>query len=165
MGVAAVAGAVGAGAAAWRFAPREADDAAVAQLWAAHLESPEGDAVAMAAFRGRPLLVNFWATWCPPCVQELPLLNAFYAEQRARGWQVLGMAIDQVASVRSFIARTPLDFPVVMGGAAGLALVRGLGNPNGGLPFSVLLGPNGSVTQRKIGELSRDDLRAWSASA
>lgn len=163
-GVAAAAGMVGMGAAWWRFTPRSADADAVAQFWAAHFESPEGARVAMSAFRGRPLLLNFWATWCPPCVQELPRLNAFYGEHRARGWQVLGLAIDQVASVRSFVQRMPLDFPVLMGGVAGMTLVRGLGNAAGGLPFSVLLGPDGGIVERKIGELTETDLQAWLAS-
>lgn len=164
LGVAAAAGAIGAGVASWRFMPRSLDDDAVQQFWAARFESPEGAPVAMSAFRGRPLLLNFWATWCPPCVQELPLLNAFYGEHRSHGWQVLGLAIDQVASVRGFTARVPLDFPLAMGGVAGMTLVRGLGNPTGGLPFSVLLGPDGRVAQRKIGELTTNDLREWRAS-
>lgn len=163
-GVAAAAGVVGAGVAWWRFTPRRADASAVQQLWAAHFESPEGAPVAMSAFRGRPLLLNFWATWCPPCVQELPRLNAFYREHRAHGWQVLGLAIDQAASVRSFVERMPLDFPLAMGGVAGMALVRGLGNQAGGLPFSLLLGPDGGVVERKIGELTSNDLQDWLAS-
>lgn len=163
-GVAVAAALAGAGAAWWRFTPRGADAEALAQFWVSEFESPDGAALAMQAFRGRPLLLNFWATWCPPCVQELPRLNAFYEQHRAQGWQVLGLAIDQQASVKGFLQRTPLAFPVALGGVAGMGLVRGLGNPNGGLPFSVLLGSDGAVSQRKIGELSETDLQQWRSS-
>jgi len=97
-------------------------------------------------------------------MQELPRLNAFYGSHKADGWQVLGLAIDQVASVRGFLQRTPLAFPVVLGGAAGMGLVRDLGNPNGALPFSVLFHANGTIAERKIGELSETDLQQWRAS-
>lgn len=148
----------------WRFSPGSADAQVLEQLWTSQFESPDGAAVSLAAFRGRPLLLNFWATWCPPCVQELPRLNAFFDRHKAEGWQVLGLAIDQRASVRGFLQRTPLAFPVALGDAVGMALVRGLGNPGGGLPFSVLLDANGSIAQRKIGELSDTDLEQWRTS-
>lgn len=164
LGVAAAAAVAGAGLAWWRFSPGSADAQAVDQWWSSRFEDLQGAPVEMAAFRGRPLLLNFWATWCPPCVQELPRLDAFYGAHKARGWQVLGLAIDQTASVRGFLQRSPLAFPVVLGGAAGLGLVRGLGNPGGGLPFSVLFGANGAIVQRKIGELSETDLQQWQAS-
>ena len=163
LGVGLAAAATGAGLAWWRFSPRNEDAQALAQFWSSSFESPQGEPLAMAAFRGRPLLLNFWATWCPPCVQELPRLNAFHAAHQAQGWQVLGLAIDQLASVRSFLQRTPLGFPQALPGAAGLALVRGLGNPGGGLPFSVLFAPSGQIVERKIGELSSVDLQQWRA--
>jgi thiol-disulfide isomerase/thioredoxin len=107
------------------------------------------------------LLVNFWATWCPPCIEELPLINAFYRENNANGWQVLALAIDRLAPVQSFLAQHPLDFPVAMAGMSGTELVRSLGNLSGGLPFSVAVGGDGSVLQRKLGRLSSDDLAVW----
>ena len=116
----------------------------------------------MEAFRGRPLLLNFWATWCPPCVEELPLLNRFYADHRAKGWQVVGLAIDQPSNVRQFLARLPLEFPVALGGLAGSDIGRALGNDKGGLPFSVLFGADGNILKRKIGQLTAQDLQEWS---
>ena len=65
--------------------------------------------VKLADFRGKPLLINFWATWCPPCIEELPLINDFYVKNKANGWQVLGLAVDKPSSVQSFLKRMPLD--------------------------------------------------------
>lgn len=115
----------------------------------------------MESFRGRPLLVNFWATWCPPCVDELPLINEFYRQNKANDWQVLGLAVDKLAPVRAFLQKMPLDFPIGMAGLSGADLSRNLGNLAGGLPFSVVLGREGLVLQRKMGRLSAADLEAW----
>ena len=115
----------------------------------------------MQGLRGRPLLINFWATWCPPCVDELPLLDAFYRENESKGWQVVGIAVDKLTPVQSFLGRQPLAFPVVLAGMEGLNLSKNLGNQAGGLPFSVLFGADGSILHRKIGKLSEQDLKLW----
>lgn len=136
-------------------------ESAPQNFWNMHLEGPAGEAVNMAALRGRPLLLNFWATWCPPCVEELPLLNRFYGENRAKGWQVLGLAIDQPSNVRKFLQRLPLDFPIALGGMAGTDLARSLGNQKGGLPFTVLFDADGSILKRRMGQVSAQDLQDW----
>ncbi|MEZ5703597.1 MAG: TlpA disulfide reductase family protein [Burkholderiaceae bacterium] len=107
------------------------------------------------------MLVNFWATWCPPCVEELPLLNAFYEAHAARGWQVVGLAVDQAKAVQTFMQRLPLRFPVGMAGFGGVELSRTLGNPNGGLPFTVVFDAQGVVRHQKIGKVHQEDLDAW----
>ncbi len=164
-GAAAVAAAAGAGLAWWRLRPHAALPEAEAAMWAQRFDAPrQGDAaVEMQAFRGRPLLVNFWATWCPPCVEELPMLNGFYREHRARGWQVVGLAIDQPSAVRKFLERVPLDFPVGLAGLQGTDLGRSLGNLAGGLPFTVLFGTDGSIMHRKMGQITTEDLRQWAS--
>jgi len=148
--------------AAWlRLRPTGSDAAAEQAFWASRFEGPDGSLVEPARWRGQPLLVNFWATWCPPCVEELPLLNAFQREQAGRGWQVLGLAVDQPAAVRQFLQRLPLAFPVGMAGLAGAELSRTLGNAGGGLPYSLLWSRRGSVLERKLGQLSPSDLARW----
>ncbi|APW39717.1 redoxin [Rhodoferax koreense] len=134
-----------------------------AALWALNLESPTGAPVAMTGFRGKPLAVNFWATWCPPCVEELPLLDRFYRENAAKGWQVVGMAIDQPSAVRTFLQKTPVTFPIAMAGLGGTDLVKSLGNLSGGLPFTVVLGSDGTVRHRKMGQISPTDLQMWTS--
>lgn len=159
--VAVAAGAAGAGLAWRRYRPTEVHSEAERAFWSSRFEGPNGEAVDLAAWRGRPLLVNFWATWCPPCVKELPLLNAFYRSHRDRGWQVLGLAVDQPSAVRGFLQKLPLDFPVGMAGLAGTELSRTLGNASGGLPYTVVLGREGTVLHRKIGQVSESDLEQW----
>ena len=130
-------------------------------FWMLQGDTPGGEILRAESFRARPLLVNFWATWCPPCIDELPLINAFYRENRANGWQVLALAVDRLAPVQSFLGQHPLDFPVGMAGLSGTDLGRSLGNLTGGLPFTVVVGRGGAVLQRKLGRLSAGDLDAW----
>jgi len=130
-------------------------------FWALQWETPQGGTLPMRSFLGKPVLLNFWATWCPPCVEELPLINNFYRQNKASGWQVLGLAVDKLAPVQAFLRAHSLDFPVAMAGLSGAELARTLGNASGGLPFSVILGGQGTVLHRKLGRLTSADLEAW----
>lgn len=161
-GVSALAVGAGAGALWWRSrAPAEQPNEAEAAFWRAEFPAPDGRPLSMAQFRGRPLLVNFWATWCPPCVQELPLLNRFYRQHGMSGWQVLGLAVDQPDPVVRFLQRMPLDFPIGVCGFAGSELSRGLGNLSAGLPFSAVWGADGRIRHRKLGMLDAHELEQW----
>lgn len=159
--VAAAAGLGGLGLAWWRFTPGRLDEAAMADFWALEFETPSAGKLAMASLRGRPLLLNFWASWCPPCIEEMPLLDAFYRENSANGWQVLALAVDKPGAVLDFLGRHPVSFPVVLAGMEGAGLSKSLGNTSGGLPFTVILGPDGTVRNRKIGKVSSQGLTAW----
>jgi thiol-disulfide isomerase/thioredoxin len=115
----------------------------------------------MAALTGKPLLVNFWATWCPPCVEELPLIDAFWRQNQTNGFQVVGLAIDQPSAVRRFLQRQALGFPLGLAGLGGTELAKSLGNSSGGLPFSVFFNADGTIWRKKLGQLSPDDLAQW----
>ena len=130
-------------------------------FWQAEWALPQGGSLAMKSLAGRPLLLNFWATWCPPCVEELPLINDFYVKNKARGWQVLGLAVDKLQPVQAFLQKSPLDFPVGMAGLAGTELSRSMGNMAGGLPFTVVLGADGSMLHRKMGRVTPEELHLW----
>jgi hypothetical protein len=95
----------------------------------------------------------------------MPLLDAFYRQHAANGWQVVGLAIDQPTSVRKFLQRTPVAFPIGLAGLQGTELTRRLGNQVGGLPYSVLVDASGRIRERRMGQLHEADLKAWSASA
>ena len=123
--------------------------------------TPDGAELSFSTLRGAPLLVNFWAPWCAPCVEELPMLDTFYQAQRHRGWQLVGLAVDQAAAVQRFLQATPVSFPVAQAGLAGIQLSRQLGNGAGGLPFSVLFDARGRIHRRKLGQLSSEELNTW----
>lgn len=131
------------------------------KFWELAFETPEGRSLAMASLKAKPLLINFWATWCPPCVEELPLINRFYQENVKNGWQVLGLAVDQKPAVNGFLAKMPLSFPNVLAGMSGVELSKSLGNLSGGLPFTVVVGSAGGVLHRKMGRVTLEDLAAW----
>lgn len=162
-GVAAAAAVGGAGLAWWRLQPHAMQAGAEQAVWTQTFDTPDGARLAMQAFAGKPLLLNFWATWCPPCVDELPMLNAFYCDNKEKGWQVAGLAIDQPSSVRKFLTRLPLDFPVGLAGLGGSELGRSLGNLTGGLPFTVVFSAQGRVLHRKMGQVTPQDLQTWAA--
>lgn len=170
LGTMAVGGVAAAGVAWWQTrSPQGAstlssNDKALREFWALQLPQPHDvqQIQPLVHWRGQPLLVNFWATWCPPCVQEMPLLSQFAREQKARvGIQVLGVAVDQPANVQKWLQHQPLDFPVLLAGAGGIGLTRGLGNIRAGLPFSILFNRQGEIAQRKIGALSSGELQRW----
>ena len=156
------AAALGGAGLAWRtYRPQQALPAAESGLWQLEFATLDGSRLRMSSFRGNPLLLNFWATWCPPCVEELPLLSRFYQANSAKRWQVLGLAIDQPDPVKHFLVNSPVAFPVALAGMPGIELGKSLGNLSGSLPFTVVFGSDGLVAHRKIGKVSPDDLRAW----
>lgn len=160
-GVGLAAACAGAGVAFWRLRPQAPAHQAHADFWGQRFIQPQGGELAMAEQRGRPLLVNFWATWCPPCVEELPMIEAFWREHSGKGLQVVALAIDQPSSVRRFLERQPLSFPVGLAGLEGSQLAKSLGNTAGGLPFSVFFSKNGDIYKQKLGQLNLADLREW----
>jgi thiol-disulfide isomerase/thioredoxin len=144
-----------------RLVGADPTDAAAAELWTLDFETPGPNRLAMASLRGKPLVLNFWATWCPPCVREMPALDRFAHEHSAKGWQVLGLAADNAEAVRKFLAVTPVRFAIALTGFAGIDLSQRLGNGSGGLPFTLVFGRDGQVLQRHSGETRYEQLAAW----
>jgi thiol-disulfide isomerase/thioredoxin len=151
---------MGAGLAWLKWRPEESG-ADAAAIWASTFETPTGAPLHMSAMKGKPLLLNFWATWCAPCIEELPLLEQFYKENAPKSWQVVGLAIDQPSAVRGFLSRLPISFPVGLAAVGGSELSRLLGNRAGGLPYTVVVSGSGQVVQRRMGRVTAADLEQW----
>ena len=130
-------------------------------FWAQSFERPGGGTLKLAELQGKPLVLNFWATWCPPCVKEMPELDRFQQAQRAKGWQVVGLAIDGPTPVREFLQKVRVGFALGLAGMDGTDLAQALGNASGGLPFTVVISPQGQVVWRKSGALKGADLQPW----
>ena len=125
-----------------------------AELQAAALPDLDGRTRSVSEWQGKIVLCNFWATWCAPCREEIPMLVDLRREYAPHGFEVLGIAVDSAAKVREFAA----NYPVLVADAAGLDLIRKLGNASGGLPFTVMLDRKGAVLSRKLGLLRRSAL-------
>ena len=158
-GVSLAAGAAGLGAAWWQR--RSAAGSAGDDIRAASFARPGGGTLRLIDLEGDPLLLNFWATWCPPCVTELPLLETFHREQAARGWRVVGLAVDQGPAVAEFLTQHPVSFPIGLAGLDGVGWSRRLGNTTGALPFTVVFDRKGVPFDRKLGAIKPEDRAAW----
>jgi len=160
-GLVAVAGvAAGIGAGLWRA--RAARDAAAARaLFALALPDAGGTTQPLSQWEGRPLLVNFWAPWCAPCVEEMPDLQRFRDEQHSRGLEVIGLGIDTAPRIREFRDQHKITLPLLVAGFEGSAIGDQLGNTGGVLPYTVLIGADGRVLERKTGRIRPEELRRW----
>ncbi len=148
----------GVGLASRQYSLSNPDEAALTALWRLDLELPQGGILQLNKLRGNPLVINFWATWCPPCIEELPLLDAFYSQNTSKRWQMIGIAVDNAKSVKQFLSRMPLKFLTPLAGSGGVDLSRSLGNTSGGLPFTVVLNAAGEVKFRHMGQLSQSQI-------
>jgi len=120
------------------------------------LPGVDGVVHGLADWKGKPLLVNFWATWCEPCRREIPLLKKLRREHAADGLEIVGIAIDYPDEVRKYTATRGIDYPVLIGESGGLAAANAFGVDTV-LPFSVFADRSGSVVTLRVGELHRDE--------
>jgi thiol-disulfide isomerase/thioredoxin len=112
--------------------------------------------VGLDQYLGKPLVLNFWATWCPPCVKEMPDLEALH--QKHSHVQFVGLAVDTAVNVRKFGEKVHVSYPLLIAGHAGIKLMRGLGNKNGGLPFTVVFDKNGRISRQILGQVKPEEL-------
>lgn len=139
--------------------PASAPPDPVAALFSRQLPDAEGKLHLMGQWKGKTVLLNFWATWCAPCVEEMPELNALQAEVAARNIQILGIGVDSAVNIVQFSAKHKISYPLYVTGMEGAALSHEFGNKLGGLPFSVLIGPDGIIKKTYLGRLKLDELR------
>lgn len=143
------------------FAYRELSPVPAPQAPALHFTDLDGKPRQLSEWRGRPLLINFWATWCAPCLQEIPMLIKAQTELADTGLMILGPAVDEAEPVRHFHAERDLNYPVFVGADQAIMAMDALGDTRGALPWSVFIAPDGRIVARHSGILSREQLESW----
>ncbi|MGH8147946.1 MAG: TlpA family protein disulfide reductase [Rhodanobacteraceae bacterium] len=125
------------------------------------LPNLHGQTTALAAWHGKVLLVNFWATWCAPCRKEMPMLAKAQAAHAQNGLQIVGVAMDQPSSASRFLKQVPVSYPILIGIDADPVPTTTFGDTAGLLPYSVLIGRDGRVLKTKLGALDPATIKAW----
>lgn len=128
------------------------------RLLASQLADSEGKPHRLEQWRGKTLIVNFWATWCPPCREEMPALSRFQTTNVTNGVQVVGIAVDSAANVNQYRIRNKTAYPLLIGDATTGELMRLMGNTQGGLPYTVIFGPDGTARMAHLGKISEKAL-------
>ncbi|MDE2289765.1 MAG: TlpA family protein disulfide reductase [Burkholderiales bacterium] len=146
---------------AWRVhAPKQVGDPAVQLLFSTRLPDLAGQEQALNQWQQRTLVVNFWAPWCSPCVQEMPDLARIANEFKAKNVQFVGIGIDSAKNLQAFEAKVKVQYPLLVAGYAGTDLSRALGDTMGALPFTVVIDPMGKIRLTKLGQIRPGELRS-----
>jgi thiol-disulfide isomerase/thioredoxin len=138
----------------------KSDSQAVESLLKANIPDIQGQTHALSEWRGKVLLVNFWATWCPPCVEEMPELVDLQNSSEIKNLQIIGIGIDSPSNIQQFTKKFQISYPILVAGMEGSEIARALGNQAGGLPFTVLLDAEGRIRQTYLGRLNMNQVKA-----
>ena len=141
-----------------RYAPQAPAAPALATLWQVGFPDLAGQEQPLAQWRGQVVVLNFWASWCAPCREEMPDFAALRSQFRPSGVEFVGIAIDNRANVSQFLRQMPVDYPILIGEGAAHSLARQLGNPSGALPYTIVLDRDGSIALSHLGRLPRPTL-------
>ena len=128
------------------------------QLLPLRLDDTAGSLQALSQWQGKVLVLNFWATWCPPCLQEIPGFSRLQNKFESIGVQFVGIGIDSADKIRDFARASPTAYPLLIGSAGTLAIARNLGNVGEGLPYTVVLTRDGLLHQTRLGAWPEEDL-------
>ena len=133
-------------------------DGSVERLFASQFNDSDGKAQEIAQWRGKTLVINFWASWCPPCRDEMPEFSRLQSKYSEKGVQFVGIALDTADNVSRFSQQHAVSYPLLIGGTPGTELSRQLGNDRLALPYTVVLGPAGDVRLARLGRVSEQEL-------
>lgn len=142
-----------------KWQPKPPSAGAESRFFSHSLTDVNNKSTKMSEWQGKLLLVNFWATWCAPCVEEMPELSELQSSQQFKNLQIIGIGIDSAANIQEFAGKYKIHYPLYVAGMNGIELSRQLGNQQGGLPFTLLIGPDGQVKKTYLGRLNMDVLR------
>ena len=143
----------------WIYKTGLASDPAIKAFFANSWQTADGKPVDTAQWQGKVLVVNFWASWCPPCVEEMPTLDKLQAEFKGQNVLFVGIGIDSPSNIRQFLEMTPVSYPIVIGGLEGSNLSKQMGNSQGALPYTIIINSQGKSTSSKLGKISEEELR------
>ena len=132
----------------------------VGALFSQSMNDASGASHMLGRWKGKALIVNFWAPWCAPCVQEMPELDALAVASAANNINVIGIGIDSPANIAEFATRLKISYPLYVAGMSGTELARQFGNSAGGLPYTVLIGADGEVKKTYLGKIKFEELKA-----
>jgi len=141
-----------------RYAPRAVAPQAVSALWPLQFSDLRGQPQALSQWRGKVLVLNFWASWCAPCREEMPDFDALRRQYQGRGVEFVGIAIDNEQNVAQFLQTMPVSYPILIGEGAALTLARQLGNNSGALPYTLVIDSGGNIALSHLGLLPREQL-------
>jgi len=140
--------------------PSEKNITSTAPLFTSIINDPEGKPQSLKQFENKIIVLNFWATWCEPCREEMPELSNFYTENSSKNVVVIGIAIDEAKAVKSYLKKTKVMYPILVDEDKGVILSKNLGNNQGILPYTVIINSNGSVQKTIFGRIHKDQLDA-----
>ena len=129
-----------------------------AKFFDAKFTDVQGKIVDLSTLRGKTVVVNFWSTWCPPCVEEMPMFSEVQRQWKDKDVVFVGIAADQAGNVKTFIEKTPVNYPIIVGEQAGFELSRALGNRYDAVPFTLIIDRQESIVNRHFGVYARKDL-------
>ena len=140
--------------------PSEKNAPSTVPLYSSIMNDPDGKSQSLKQFQDKTIVLNFWATWCEPCREEMPELSQLYAENKSKNLVVVGIAIDEEKAVQSYLKKTKVTYPIFVDEDKGVILSKNLGNKEGILPYTVIINSEGNIQKTILGRVNKDQLDA-----